>query len=175
MAAGIWVLAKTMAHSPQHTSVGPAEPAPALSTGVVPAGGTVFASPEGCRSFAVNTRPLVLVIDDSDDARDVCAEVLRLEGFAVEEARDGQEGVQKAVELLPDIVITDVTMPIMDGWETIRRLRGDDRTRRIPIIACSGQDVESGIHDSSADVLLPKPCPLDTLLLEVRQLLRRAA
>lgn len=123
----------------------------------------------------MTTRPLVLLIDDSDDARDAYAEVLRLEGFAVEEARDGQEGLQKAVELLPDIVITDVTMPIMDGWETIRRLRGDDRTRRIPIIACSGQDVESGIHDALADVLLPKPCPLDTLLLEVRQLLRRAA
>jgi CheY-like chemotaxis protein len=117
----------------------------------------------------------VLLIDDSDDARDAYAEVLRLEGFTVEEARDGQEGLQKAVELLPDIVITDVTMPIMDGWETIRRLRGDDRTRRIPIVACSGQDFESGIHDSPADVLLPKPCPLETLLLEVRQLLRRAA
>ena len=127
----------------------------------------------------MTTRPLVLLIDDSDDARDAYAEVLRLEGFTVEEARDGQEGLQKAVELLPDIVITDVTMPIMDGWETIRRLRRDDRTRRIPIVACSGQDFESyfesGIHDSSADVLLPKPCPLETLLLEVRQLLRRAA
>jgi CheY-like chemotaxis protein len=121
----------------------------------------------------MTTRPLVLVIDDFDDTRDVYAVALRLEGFAVEEARDGREGVQKAFELLPDIIITDVTMPIMDGWETIRRLRGDERTRRIPIIACSGQDVGSGTHDSSVDVLLPKPCPLDTLLLEVRRLLRR--
>jgi CheY-like chemotaxis protein len=100
--------------------------------------------------------------------------VLRLEGFTVEGASDGQEGFQKAVELLPDIIITDLAMPIMDGWETIRRLRADDRTRRIPIIACSGQ-APNDPHDTWADALLVKPCPLDTLLLEVRQLLRRAA
>jgi CheY-like chemotaxis protein len=101
--------------------------------------------------------------------------VLQLEGFTVEGASDGQEGFQKAVELLPDIIITDLAMPIMDGWETIRRLRADDRTRRIPIIACSGDDAPSGTHDSWADALLTKPCTLDTLLLEVRQLLRRNA
>jgi two-component system, cell cycle response regulator DivK len=123
----------------------------------------------------VSTRPLALVIDDDDDTREVCAEVLRLEGFTVEGASDGQEALQKAVELLPDIIITDLSMPIMDGWETIRRLRADERTRRIPIIACTGEEAPSGTHDCWADVLLAKPCPLDTLLLEVRQLLRRAA
>jgi Response regulators consisting of a CheY-like receiver domain and a winged-helix DNA-binding domain len=123
----------------------------------------------------VRTRPLALVIDDSDDAREVYAVVLRLEGFTVEGARDGQEGLQKAMELLPDIIITDLSMPIMDGWETIRRLRADERTRRIPIIACSGQYVPREHPQPSADTLLPKPCPADELLLEVRSLLRRAA
>jgi CheY-like chemotaxis protein len=123
----------------------------------------------------VSTRPLALVIDDSDDTRDLYAVMLRLEGFTVEGASDGQEALQKAVELLPDIIITDLTMPIMDGWETIRRLRANDRTCRIPIIACTGEKAPSGTHDSWADVFLAKPCPLDTLLLEVRQLLRRDA
>jgi CheY-like chemotaxis protein len=123
----------------------------------------------------MSTRPLALVIDDSDDTRDLYAVMLRLEGFTVEGASDGQEALQKAVELLPDIVITDLSMPVMDGWETIRRLRADERTRRIPIIACTGEEVPNRTHDSLADVLLAKPCPLDTLLLEVRQLLRRAA
>jgi two-component system, cell cycle response regulator DivK len=123
----------------------------------------------------VRIRPLALVIDDYDDTREMYAEVLRLEGFSVEGARDGQEGLQKAVELLPDIIITDLYMPIMDGWETIRRLRADEHTRRIPIIACSGQKAPGNTPDSRADVLLTKPCPLDTLLLEVRQLLRRSA
>ena len=55
------------------------------------------------------------------------------------------------------------------------RTRADERTRHIPIIACSGEEAPSGMHDSSADALLTKPCPLDTLLLEVQQLLRRGA
>jgi two-component system, cell cycle response regulator DivK len=120
----------------------------------------------------VSTRPLALVIDDDDDTREVYAEVLRLEGISVEVASDGQEALQKAVELLPDIIITDLSMPIMDGWETIRRLRADERTRRIPIIVCTGEEAPSGTW---ADLLLTKPCPLDTLLFEVRQLLRRSA
>jgi CheY-like chemotaxis protein len=123
----------------------------------------------------VKTRPIALVIDDSDDTREMYAVVFQLEGFAVEGANDGQEGVQKAVELLPDIIITDLFMPAMDGWETIRRLRADERTRRIPIIACSGQKASNGAHDFRPDMLLSKPCPLDTLLLEVRGLLRRDA
>jgi CheY-like chemotaxis protein len=123
----------------------------------------------------VGIRPLALVIDDDGDTREVCAEVLRLEGFRVESASDGQEALQKTVEVLPDIIITDLDMPIMDGWETIRRLKADHRTRRIPIIACTGEEEPGGTHDSWADVLLAKPCPLDTLLLEVRQLLRRDA
>ena len=123
----------------------------------------------------MSPRPLALVIDDYDDTREVYAVVLRLEGFTVEGASDGREALQKAVELLPDIIITDLAMPIIDGWETIRRLRADDRTRRIPIIACSGEEAPSDAHDTRADALLTKPCPLDTLLLEVRQLLRRGA
>ena len=114
------------------------------------------------------------VIDDFDDTRDLYAVMLRLEGFVAEEARDGQEGIAKAIEFLPALIITDLAMPVMDGWETIRRLRADERTRHIPIIACSG-DEPNGTHDSSADVLLAKPCSLDTLLLEVRRLLRRDA
>jgi CheY-like chemotaxis protein len=120
----------------------------------------------------MSARPLALVVDDSDDTRELYALVLRLEGVAVEEARDGQEAFRKAVELLPDIIVTDLAMPMMDGWEFIRRLRTDERTRRIPIIACSGQDLPSAAPDCRADALLPKPCPLDQLVIEVRRLLR---
>jgi DNA-binding response OmpR family regulator len=54
----------------------------------------------------------VLVIDDFDDTRDLYAVILRLEGFVVEEARDGREGVAKAIEFLPALIITDLAMPI---------------------------------------------------------------
>jgi CheY-like chemotaxis protein len=119
-------------------------------------------------------RPLVLVIEDSDDTRDMFAAVLHLEGFTVEEARDGREGIEKAAQSPPDIIITDLRMPVMDGRQMIRRLRADQRTRRIPIIACSGEErVSTG--STPADAFVPKPCPLDLLLLEVRGVLRRRA
>src|SRR5687767_10027725 len=102
--------------------------------------------------------------------------MLRLEGFTVEQARNGHEGIEKAVELLPDIIITDLSMPVMDGWETIRRLSADERTRRIPIIACSGYDdaisPDATGAQTAADAVLPKPCSLDRLVLAVRRLLR---
>jgi DNA-binding response OmpR family regulator len=123
----------------------------------------------------VSTRPLALVIDDSDDTRDLYAVMLRLEGFAVAEARDGQEGVAKAVECLPAIIVTDLSMPIIDGCETIRDLKADARTHHIPIIACSGLDLRHETRECSADAVLTKPCPADQLLLEVRALLRRGA
>jgi CheY-like chemotaxis protein len=124
--------------------------------------------------FAVKARPRILVIDDSDDARDAFATVLHLEGFTVEEARDGREGLEKAAQSPPDIIITDLRMPVMDGREMIRRLRADHRTRRIPIIACSGEE-RPGTGYTPADAFVPKPCPLDLLLLEVHGVLRRRA
>jgi CheY-like chemotaxis protein len=105
----------------------------------------------------VNRRPLVLVVEHSDDVRDAFATVLRLEGFAVEEARDGREGIEKAVTSVPDIILADLAMPLMGGWEMIRRLRRDHRTRHIPIIACR------------------RPVRGADLLGEVRRLLRAAA
>ena len=120
-------------------------------------------------------RPLALVIDDADDTLEMYAVLLHLEGFAVEEARNGREGIEKAVKFLPDIIITDLAMPVMDGWEAIRRLRADERTRHILIVVCSGQEAPRATRDLPVDVLLPKPCPLDLLLLEVRRLLRRRA
>jgi CheY-like chemotaxis protein len=129
----------------------------------------------GGRHLSVRALPLVLVIDDSSDALEVYDIALRLEGFAVEGARDGREGFRKAVELQPDLIITDLAMPVMNGWETIRELRADDRTRRIPIIACSGGNESPEMQDVWVDAVLTKPCPLQVLLQEVRRLLRRSS
>jgi DNA-binding response OmpR family regulator len=123
----------------------------------------------------VRTRPLVLVTDDSSDALEVYDIALTLEGFKVEGARDGQEGFRKALDPRPDIIITDLAMPVMNGWETIRELRADERTRRIPIIACSGRDDPPQAQDVWVDATLTKPCPLQMLLQEVRAVLRRSS
>jgi two-component system, cell cycle response regulator DivK len=127
------------------------------------------------REARITPRRLVLVIDDWADTRELYALVLELEGYVVAQARDGQDGLQRARDLAPDILITDLRMPIMDGWETIRRLRGDSRTRHIPIIACSGHDARRRTDGAAPDVLLAKPCPLDALVAEVGRLLKRAA
>jgi CheY-like chemotaxis protein len=74
-----------------------------------------------------------------------------------------------------DIIITDLAMPHMDGWEMIRRLKADEPTRRTPIIACSGDETQRGRRYMAADVILSKPCSLDLLLMEVRRLLLRRA
>jgi two-component system, cell cycle response regulator DivK len=113
------------------------------------------------------SRPLALVIDDTDAVRRLYMSALRLEGFTVEEAHDGQQGLEKAVALRPDIIITDVAMPVMDGREAIRRLRADDRTRHIPIIVCSAH---AGGENLLADAVLEKPFSLHHLLSEVRRL-----
>jgi CheY-like chemotaxis protein len=127
------------------------------------------------REARISPRRLVLVIDDLADTRELYALVLELEGYVVAQARDGQDGLQQARDVAPDIIITDLTMPIMDGWETIRRLRADPRTRHIPIIACSGRDTRRRVDGAAPDVFFAKPCPLDVLVAEVRRLLQRAA
>ena len=130
----------------------------------------------GQREVLISPRSLVLVIDEAAETRQLYALVLELDGYVVAQARDGQDGLQQARDLLPDIIITDLAMPIMDGWETIRRLRADPRTHHIPIIACSGDDAAGQRMDRAApEVLLAKPCPLGMLVAEVRRLLQRAA
>jgi two-component system, cell cycle response regulator DivK len=121
-------------------------------------------------------RRLALVIEDSDDTRELYALALRLDGYVVAQARDGRAGLQQARDLVPGVIITDLAMPIMDGWEMTRRLRADPRTRHIPIIACSARDDTRHRADASApDVVLTKPFAFDLLLVEARHLLQQRA
>src|SRR5262249_54095039 len=76
-------------------------------------------------------RRLALVIEDSDDPRELYALTLQLDGYVVARAGDGRDGLQQARDRLPDVIITDLGMPIMDGWEMARRLRADPCTRHI--------------------------------------------
>jgi CheY-like chemotaxis protein len=120
-------------------------------------------------------RPLVLLVDDDPATRVAYAGILRQEGVVVAQAADGQTGFQRAIETLPDLIITDISMPIMDGWELMRRLRADERTRHIPIIVCSGGERPALQLEVEPNAYLGKPCDLDELRLEVRRLLGRPA
>lgn len=118
--------------------------------------------------------PLVLIVDDYSDSREMCAEFLRFSGFRVEEAVDGLQAVEKATSLLPDVVLMDLSLPGIDGAEATRRLKGDARTRKIRIVALTGH--AQGEHADSAkaagcDGFLTKPCAPDAMVQEIKRLL----
>src|SRR5687767_12816491 len=80
----------------------------------------------------------VLVVEDDDDTRESLAELLVALGFAVTTASDGARAIDEASQRLPSIIILDLDLPILDGWQAARRLRSDPRTHAIPIIALTG-------------------------------------
>ncbi len=120
----------------------------------------------------------ILVIDDDARLRQQCTELLKLDGYEVAEARNGREGIERARELAPDLVICDVTMPEMNGHRVLETLRAEPRTANLPFIFLTGwserDDVRTGMN-LGADDYLVKPVVPDELLAAVRARLARAA
>ncbi len=118
----------------------------------------------------------VLVIEDEPDLLAGIARALRDEGYAVDTAADGEDGLFKAESWPYDLILLDVMLPGRDGWEIVRRLR--ERGRRVPVLMLTARDAVAdrvrGL-DSGADDYLTKPFALDELLARVRALIRRGA
>lgn len=107
----------------------------------------------------------ILLVEDHADSRAMYAEFLRLD-FDVVEAGDGLAALELMQQTLPDVVVTDLALPRMDGFEMIERMRGDDRLRHVPVIALSGYagpDYEDRARRAGSDVVLVKPCLPETL------------
>jgi two-component system, cell cycle response regulator DivK len=116
------------------------------------------------------TKPCILIVDDYEDSRFIYVHALSHAGFRVEEAEDGQRALELAFSLLPDLIVMDLSLPVVDGWEAIRRLKADERTRHIPVVALTGYSV--GPADNPGyQSLLVKPCLPATLTTEIRRLL----
>ena len=118
--------------------------------------------------------PLILVVDDYQDAREMYAEYLQFSGFRVAEARNGNEAVEQAFALKPDLILMDLSLPGMDGWEATRRLKADDSTKHIPIVALTGHALagaSEGAKRAGCDSFVTKPCLPDDLVVEVRRML----
>jgi CheY-like chemotaxis protein len=118
----------------------------------------------------------VLIVDDFEDNRAMYAEFLRFSGFEVEEATNGAEAVEMTRRLLPDVVVMDLSLPVLDGWEATRRLKADGRTRHIPVVALTGHALEGhsqGAREAGCDEFLAKPCLPETLLATVKEVLER--
>ena len=124
-----------------------------------------------------NSQPLVLVVEDYQDAREMYAAYLSFSGYRVAEATNGVEAIEQAQELMPDIILMDLALPKMDGWEATRRLKGDERTRDIPIVALTGHALAGhaeGARLAGCDSFVTKPCLPDDLVVEVRRMLSAA-
>jgi CheY-like chemotaxis protein len=121
--------------------------------------------------------PLILVVDDYQDAREMYAEYLQFSGFRVAEARNGNEAVTQAFQLQPDLILMDLSLPGMDGWEATRVLKSDERTRHIPVVALTGHALagaSEGAKKAGCDSFVTKPCLPDDLVVEVRRMLAAA-
>jgi two-component system, cell cycle response regulator DivK len=122
--------------------------------------------------------PLVLVVDDFQDNREMYAEFLLYSGFRVIEAKNGLEAIEQAFANLPDVIIMDLSLPVMDGWEATRKLKADGRTKAIPVIALTGHALHGhskGALDAGCDAFVAKPCLPDQLVNEIRKMLAPAA
>jgi CheY-like chemotaxis protein len=121
-----------------------------------------------------DTAPLILVVDDYQDAREMYAEYLQFSGFRVAEARNGNEALEQAFALKPDLILMDLSLPGMDGWEATRVLKADDRTKSIPVVALTGHALagaSEGAKKAGCDSFVTKPCLPDDLVVEVRGML----
>lgn len=118
--------------------------------------------------------PHVLVVDDFGSAREIYARVLSSSGFLVSEATSGAEALEKGAMQKPDLIVMDLSMPGMDGLETIRRLRSTPNTSSTRIVVVTGAAYAEGSRkakEAGCDAYLVKPCLPETLLGVVRGLL----
>ena len=123
-------------------------------------------------------RPRVLLVDDYPDAREMYREYLRLSGFDVVEATNGVEALQRASDAGPDIILMDLALPVMDGWEATRRLKSDARTAGIPVVALTGHvmpRLSEDARSAGCDACVTKPCLPEDLVREIRRVLGDAA
>lgn len=106
-------------------------------------------------------RPTVLLVEDYDDAREMYRDYLEYSGFIVETAKDGAEALAKAQSVAPDIVLMDLSLPGIDGWEATRRLKADPATAHLTIVALSAHALAAEgdrAREAGCDGFIPKPC-----------------
>lgn len=121
-------------------------------------------------------RTRVLLVDDYTDAREMYSEYLKFSGFDVVEAANGLEALQRAIDTTPDIILMDLSLPVMDGWEATRRLKADPRTSSIPVVALTGHALSGtneGAVKAGCDAFVTKPCLPEDLVSEIRTVLGR--
>lgn len=109
-----------------------------------------------------------LIVDDSEDDRDIYTEYLTTKGYGVITASDGIEGLEKARQLQPQLILIDLWLPRMSGWEVLRRLKADERTKGIPVLVLTAH---TSVQPRECEGFLTKPFPLDELDREIKRVI----
>ena len=118
---------------------------------------------------------LILLVEDFADAREMYHEYLTFAGFRVETASDGHEAVEKARALLPDLILMDLSLPGMNGWEATQILKSDPATRHLTIVALSAHALsvaEIQLGGAACDGFIPKPCLPPDLVTQISGFLK---
>jgi CheY-like chemotaxis protein len=117
----------------------------------------------------------ILVIEDNRDSRDILAKLLRMSGYDVLSANDGEAGLAAAHKQAPDLIITDIHMPNMNGIEFVQRVRQDHVLDKTPVLVVTafGAQVAREAIDAGADAAAEKPFDFDGFLLTVEKLIAR--
>lgn len=119
------------------------------------------------------SRPLALLVEDNEDVLSYLQRCLQGK-YRIQKARNGLQGIQMAIEMIPDIIVSDVMMPEKDGYEVVERLKNDERTSHIPIILLTAKaDIESRLEglERGADAYLSKPFEKNELEVRLRKLI----
>ncbi|MFH0799823.1 MAG: response regulator [Pseudomonadota bacterium] len=120
----------------------------------------------------------ILVIEDEEDTRLFLKDRLEMNGYEVDQARNGQEGLERVRESRPDLILLDVMLPKMNGYQVCRQLKQDEATRTLPIIILTAKAEESDQFwgkEIGCDDFVTKPFDLDELILKVARLLSGTA
>jgi two-component system cell cycle response regulator DivK len=123
---------------------------------------------------STSTPPLILLVDDYEDARVMYGHFLRMSGYEPLEAATGEEALELAYARLPDLILLDMSLPGIDGWEVTAELKANEMTRHIPIVALTAHALQTErqrTERAGCDGFLAKPCAPPDLLAEISRLL----
>ncbi len=118
--------------------------------------------------------PKILLVEDNEMNRDMLSRRLERKGYSVVMATDGQSGVEMALSEMPDLILMDMSLPVLDGWEATRRLKGDASTRHVPVVALTAHAMSSDRDkalEAGCDDYETKPVELPRLLAKIEALL----
>jgi twitching motility two-component system response regulator PilH len=126
-------------------------------------------------AFGTHTLSKVLVVEDSLPQREMISDLLQKSGLAVAVAADGLEAIEKIEAVAPDLIILDIVMPRMNGFEVCRQIKSDPRTQGVPVILCSSKTEDFDRYwgmRQGADAYVAKPFQAKELLGTIKSLLR---